>query len=187
MRRQEILDAALTVFAASGYRNASLREIADRIGISQQGLTYHFPTKDALLGAVLHARGERDRDLFEPHEAGPEHYLRALLHLLERNQGSPGLVELHCTLSAEATTAGHPAHEYFQTRYTGVVGRLHHVLGELRDLGQLREGVDPARCARGLVALMDGLQVQWLLSGRSFDMAADVRAHLVSVTTLDLT
>ncbi|WP_432541324.1 TetR/AcrR family transcriptional regulator [Kineococcus sp. SYSU DK002] len=186
-RRREILDAALTVFAASGYRNASLREIADRIGISQQGLTYHFPTKDALLAAVLRARGERDRALFEPDAAAqPESHLRAVLELLERNQATPGLVELHCTLSAEATSADHPAHAYFQERYANLAGRTRRVFEELRAQGRLREGADPARCARALLALMDGLQVQWLLLGKQLDMAADVRAHLASVTTLDL-
>ncbi|WP_432511743.1 TetR/AcrR family transcriptional regulator [Kineococcus sp. SYSU DK001] len=186
LRRQEILDAALTVFAASGYRNASVREIADRIGITQQGLTYHFPTKDALLAAVLRARGERDRALFEADAQGPESHLRAVLELLERNQATPGLVELHCTLSAEATSADHPAHEYFQERYAGILGRTRQVFEELRAQGRLREGADPGRCARALVALMDGLQVQWLLSGKQVDMVADVRAHLASVTTLDL-
>ncbi|ABS04214.1 TetR/AcrR family transcriptional regulator [Kineococcus radiotolerans] len=186
LRRREILDAALTVFAASGYRNASLREIADRIGISQQGLTYHFPTKDVLLAAVLQARGERDRALFDVDEAGPESHLRTLLQLLGSNQATPGLVELHCTLSAEATSPDHPAHAYFQERYAGIVGRTAQVFAELRARGRLREGVDPERCARGLVALMDGLQVQWLLSGKRIDMVADVRAHLTSVTTLDL-
>ncbi|PRY12180.1 TetR/AcrR family transcriptional regulator [Kineococcus rhizosphaerae] len=187
LRRQEILDAALTVFAASGYRSASLREIADRIGISQQGLTYHFPTKDALLAAVLQARGERHRALFENGETTPAGHVRALLDLVEHNQATPGLVELHCTLSAEATAPDHPAHGYFQERYSGIVAHLGRVFGQLREQGLLREGADPAGCARGLVALMDGLQVQWLLSGRGFDMAADVRAHLTSVTTLDLT
>ena len=54
---------------------------------------------------------------------------------------------------------------------------------ELARQGQLRSGIAPSTAARQLVALMDGLQVQWLLDNDSVDMPAEVVAFLEAVTT----
>ncbi|MGY2061863.1 TetR/AcrR family transcriptional regulator, partial [Nocardia gipuzkoensis] len=55
-RKERILEVALKTFAENGFRGASIAEIADRCGLSQPGLLHHFPTKAALLSAVLDYR-----------------------------------------------------------------------------------------------------------------------------------
>ena len=50
--RARIVETALKVFARTGYAAASLREIADPLGISKAALYYHFRSKDELLIAV---------------------------------------------------------------------------------------------------------------------------------------
>jgi hypothetical protein len=49
--------------------------------------------------------------------------------------------------------------------------------------GQLRAGVEPAAAARSTVAVMVGLQLQWLLDPASVDMAADLCAHFRALAT----
>ena len=51
--RDRILDEATALFLSSGYTAASLRMIADRIGITQAAVYYHFRAKDDLLAALL--------------------------------------------------------------------------------------------------------------------------------------
>lgn len=48
-----ILDAALAVFAAHGYRGSTVDEIASRCGMSKPNLLYYFKSKDAIYRAVL--------------------------------------------------------------------------------------------------------------------------------------
>lgn len=97
-----------------------------------------------------------------------------------------GIVELFSVLAAEATSAEHPAHAYFVERYRNLVLTTAVSYGEARDAGALREGIDPGEAAQQLIALMDGLQTQWLLSGCATDMAGVMRAHLQAQLTVPL-
>ncbi len=48
-----ILDAAEAVFAASGYDGATMREIAERAGVAQGLIHYHFSNKQKLFESVI--------------------------------------------------------------------------------------------------------------------------------------
>jgi AcrR family transcriptional regulator len=50
---ERILDAAQQVLITSGYAGLTMRLVARSARISPGNLTYHFPTKNALLGAVI--------------------------------------------------------------------------------------------------------------------------------------
>jgi AcrR family transcriptional regulator len=51
--QEGVLAAALTVFADRGYAGASMRLIAERAGVGQPLVVYHFPTKEALWVATV--------------------------------------------------------------------------------------------------------------------------------------
>ena len=51
--REQILDAAAALFVESGFSGTSTRAIADRVGIRQQSLYYHFAGKDEILVELL--------------------------------------------------------------------------------------------------------------------------------------
>lgn len=61
-RRGEILAAALGVFCERGYSSGSMREIAQRVGVSEPALYRHFPGKEAIFVALMRVAGERARD-----------------------------------------------------------------------------------------------------------------------------
>ncbi len=52
-RREEILRVALGLFASKGTEGTGLREIAERIGVSQPALYHYFASKEALVDAVI--------------------------------------------------------------------------------------------------------------------------------------
>lgn len=62
IRREDIISAAVALYAEAGYYGSSLREIAKRAGITHAGLLYYFPTKEALLAAVLERRDAEDAE-----------------------------------------------------------------------------------------------------------------------------
>ncbi len=53
MTKELILDAAETLFADSGFRATSLRDITGVAGVNLASVHYHFGSKDALLTALL--------------------------------------------------------------------------------------------------------------------------------------
>jgi AcrR family transcriptional regulator len=59
--RERILDVALDLFTEKGFDGTSLREIAERLGVTKAALYYHFASKDDILLALhmrLHAFGK---------------------------------------------------------------------------------------------------------------------------------
>jgi AcrR family transcriptional regulator len=55
-RPEEILDAALAEFTAKGFDAARMEDIARRAGLSKAGVYLYFPSKEAVLKALIEAR-----------------------------------------------------------------------------------------------------------------------------------
>ena len=63
--RERILDVALDLFVAQGYDGTSLRQIAERLGVTKAALYYHFESKEDILRALhmrLHEFGKNALD-----------------------------------------------------------------------------------------------------------------------------
>lgn len=139
-RRAEILRATLEVIAERGYRGASLAAVAERVGLTQQGLLHHFPTKEALLVAVM---AERDQWDAMP---GTGLRLDLLGQLVEYNAMRPGIVQTFSALLGESVTEGHPAREFFTERYRTVRANMAQILRA--EYGErLPSGLTPERAA----------------------------------------
>lgn len=57
-RYDAILDMSEQVFANSGYKGATIREIAERAGVAQGLIHYHFRTKEELFEAMVARRSK---------------------------------------------------------------------------------------------------------------------------------
>ncbi|HMS37861.1 MAG TPA: TetR/AcrR family transcriptional regulator [Arachnia sp.] len=168
--RARILDAALAVFGEQGFEAGSLREVAKVAGISQAGLLHHYPSKVALLSAVLERRDIQAASGTLTHGGGVRR-LAGIIDFARANSAEPFEIDLFAVLSAEATRPEHPANAYMRRRYAWALGELGRTLDDLAAQGHLRPGVDPTETASQLVALWDGLQIQWLLGVGDVDIA----------------
>lgn len=172
-RRAAILEAAMELIAERGYRRTSLAAVAERAGLTQQGLLHHFPSKELLLVGVLEARDRWDAAA----AASGSWRTDTLAQLVEYNATRPGIVQAYTVLSADSVTEDHPARAFFEARFRAVREAL---AGALRaEFGDtLPGGLTPERAAPLLVAVMDGLQLQWLLDPERVDLPASFRDFL---------
>jgi AcrR family transcriptional regulator len=177
-RRAEILDSAIKVFSEAGFHGGSLREIAERVGLSQPGLLHHFASKEQLLEAVLTHRDDLARQRMGPEMPTGIAMIEALIDLTAYNATTPGLVALFTVLSGEATSVDHPGHQYFRQRYGWVREITEEAIAEAQAQGHLRPELDPVEVTRTLIALLDGLQIQWLYEDGGFDMTVPLRAYV---------
>lgn len=182
-RRARILADAMQLFARSGYGDTSLSDIASAVGVSKSTLLHHYPTKEALLSAVLI---QRDRAIRahgeETTTARAADVLRGMPDGAQRNAtDEPGLIEVYAVLSCEAVPASHPAHDYFTDRFRRSIDYFTEMFRLAQLDGDLPEHRDPEREAIWLIALWDGLQYQWLYDREAVDVAEQLRAHLDDV------
>jgi AcrR family transcriptional regulator len=189
-RRELIVSVATEIFGTQGFRAATMLQIAAACGISRTGLLHHFPTKESLLEAVL---ARRDADRGSATEAlaadipeGGRAVLGRLLDAARHNATQPRIVNLFSVLSAEAGDPTHPAHDYFEQRYARLRAELDRALTTLAATDQLVPGTDPHVLAVEIIALMDGLQVQWVLAPDEIDMAAVLRHRLTAALVVPL-
>lgn len=184
-RREQIVESATELFSRAGYRNATILEIAEHAGISRTGLLHHFASKEALLEAVLMKRDLDDEANFGVTD-DPLGGLQRLVRLAQHNAGVRHIVSLFAVLSAEAGDPDHPAHDYFVRRYAATQVSFRDSLQLALDAGILAPDVDVDHEARTLIAIMDGLQIQWLIAPDAVDMAGELRTELQKLLLVPL-
>jgi AcrR family transcriptional regulator len=171
-KRLDILDAAVEIFGSRGFASGTLQEIADQVGMTHAGILHHFGSKDALLLEVLRHRDETDvADLEEQHIPSGMALFRHLVRTAFVNAHRAGIVQAYVVLSAESVTDHHPAREYFVKRYETLRGEVANAFEVVcAEHGVTApETVDLASAS--ILAVMDGLQVQWLLDPDAVDLA----------------
>jgi TetR/AcrR family transcriptional regulator, fatty acid metabolism regulator protein len=65
-RRAQIVDCAIDTIARLGFASASVDQIAKRAGVSKGVITYHFPSKEAIVDAVVEKVVAAGRSYMEP-------------------------------------------------------------------------------------------------------------------------
>lgn len=182
-RRRLILEATCALIAERGFWGLSMQDVADRCGLTVPGLLHYVGSKAGLLVAVLEHRDVEDAKALRvqlgateaevPDEwstGGPAGVdLRQLCAAtMRRNAGQPEIVRLFAVLAVESLNPGHPAHGYFANRQILVTASF-------ADLARPLTG-RPEQLARQIVAMMDGLQVQWLRAPGAIDLVKEWEA-----------
>jgi hypothetical protein len=120
-------------------------------------------TKDGILVAVFEHRDAVDASQAIELTAGQDDPRALLDAVMLRNSRQPEIVRLYSVLDAKGLDEDHPAHTYFARRYARSRGEIQHYLtgGHVPD---------PAAASIHVLAVMDGLQLQWLRDLEGFDL-----------------
>ena len=177
LRRQQIIDAAVDLFAAKGYRGTGVAALADRVGMTATGLLYYFGTKQRLLREVV---AERDRmAAVDPDRPFPlQLTLSSLRDLGRHNAEGSLLTRLYLVLGAESFDADDPLHDFFVDRYA--IGRqfVRALLDDEKAEGRIRQDVDVDQIALEVMATIMGVEFQWLTDPERIDMAQAMETYI---------
>ncbi|MBD9698364.1 TetR/AcrR family transcriptional regulator [Flavimobilis sp. GY10621] len=177
-KRVRILDAALRTFGAKGYTNASLADIAEQVDMTHAGVLHHFGSKHALLLEVLQHRDTDDVvDLPDQHMPDGIELFRHLVRTAFVNARRAGIVQAYAVLSAESVTEGNPGRPYFTGRFRTLRDETVRAFTTMCAEQGTAVPEDVELAAAAILAVMDGLQVQWLLDPDRIDLGrASARA-----------
>lgn len=157
-----MLDEALRLFGSSGYAATSLSDIAAAAEISKAGLLHHFRSKEELFVEVLRQRQQADSAaLALPDELGLWEALRGWVRHLGTSSTRRDLAALNVAVSGEVLQMGQVARKWKEEQLETKVGQLVTHLEHAKSVGELSLEAPSVQIARSLVALADGLLVQW--------------------------
>ena len=177
--RNAILDAAEVVFQERGVSHTSLAEIASAAQVTRGAIYWHFRNKadlfDAMTQRVFEPLEAKFAEMQANAESNPVTILRALaLYFLERVVNDPSYFRLleiswhKCEYVGEMAII-RDAHLECGNRYLEISEQGFELA---RQRGYLPAALD-ARCAAvGLMAVVDGLVVNWTLDKALFPLSA---------------
>ncbi len=112
--RERILDVALDLFLAQGYDGTSLRQIAERLGVTKAALYYHFESKEDILLALhlrIHDFGKEALDSLGDEPMTLQHWGQLLDQVIDQMLAQRKLFLMHQRNQAAMEKLHSEAHE----------------------------------------------------------------------------
>ncbi len=172
-KRQAILRAATDVFAAHGFFNAQMADVARAAGIAAGTVYLYFRSKDDLLVSIFERTMRETIDEARASVAplkDPIHRLRAIarVHLdrlgRDRNLAVVFQVELRQSTKFMERFSATLVREY--------LGIIRGVIASGQQAGVFRAGINPTLAAKLLFGGLDEMATNWILSRRRYTLAA---------------
>ncbi|MFV8817517.1 TetR/AcrR family transcriptional regulator [Haliea sp. E17] len=171
-RRKAILDAVRLQLAEDGYEGLSMRKVAEQASVSPSTLYEIYQSKEHL---ILYSIAESIRNLGleeDQYEPGLERFLHRLESIASFfvSDADTGLAVAKVFLRADKDS---PANEVFLVN--AIEARKTSLL-EMKEMKQLKRGIDVEFLSRTLVALTWGTAILW---ARGFITSAGFQGELI--------
>ena len=163
-KRERILEAAIKVFAAEGFYNAKVSQIAHEAGVADGTIYLYFKSKDDLLINLFEDRMERVnanlREALDTESTAVARLKRIVklhLELVEQNR------DMAEVISVELRQSSKFIREYSNPKFAEFLRTIAGAVVEGQRTGELRTGIDPYVFARALFGALDEIALAWLV------------------------
>lgn len=174
-KRAAVARAALDIVLEKGHRNLTTAEVAERAGMSERSMLYHFPTRDHLLVAAMELQDAQNAQSSTVAQVGTmADPLQEVPRLIARqNTNNPEPLRLFNHLASAAQDPEHPAHEFMVRHNERGIRALAAMVRARQAQGLAHPDIDADAAARQMLAAWSGLQSQWLVDP-GFDLADEL-------------
>ncbi len=180
-RRQQILDAAMQVFARLGFDKARMEDIARRAGLAKGTLYLYFKSKEEIiLGVLDQFMGMELRDFRPLVDLQQTPARERLLQMMERSLADlqrfewllPVLYEFYAL-----ATRNRLVRKGIQRFYRGYLEVLAPIIEQGVARGEFRQ-LDARQAALAISAIFEGTLVLWAFAPEEVDLVPQIRAGL---------
>src|SRR5438128_3614157 len=174
---QQIIDAAIRVFARTGYYNSRVSDIAREAGIASGTIYLYFPTKDEILVTLFREKMAQWVALVRREiatERGAEAKIRKLVALhFAVLEGDPDLAEVVQVELRQGHKFFRGASAHEMSAYFDLIGSTLH---EGMAAGQIRADLPVKIATKMLFGAMDQMATSWVLGKRGYGLTETAEA-----------
>jgi TetR/AcrR family acrAB operon transcriptional repressor len=185
-----VLDSAQHLFVSQGYHGTTMERIAKRAGLTKAAIYFYFDDKRSLLNALLDRVEEQIyRPLFEElnrDELSAADRLVAFLHRQAVSGGEDAeMLLLPVVMSKEFSGSGDPAERRVQALYGRIYAAIERVVADGQRNGEFAPHAPPPEQASIIVAVNDGMLLEWLRRGRGDQLDGETLVRAMRLTVLE--
>jgi TetR/AcrR family transcriptional regulator, fatty acid metabolism regulator protein len=171
-RREEIVRAALRLILKTGYNSVTLADIAEQVGVSKGLISYYFPKKDDVFVAVLEQIVERLTNDFQSFYSADAPAAEKLKMIFVNLFGNERRARRYYTVVIDymaQAIRNRQVQDYTQLIYVSYRTYMERIVRDGVRSGEFHQ-VDPEKTASMILALMEGLMLQWFFDKKGFDL-----------------
>ena len=172
-KRDALLRAAIETFAARGFFNAQVADVARTAGVAAGTVYLYFRGKDDLLISIF------EKTMKEAIAAGRESIARhtdplaqlrtiARLHLDRMSRDR----DLAVVFQVELRQSTKFMERFSATHLRDYLGIIRDVIARGQSMGIFRKNLNPTLAAKLLFGMLDEMATNWILSRRRYSLAA---------------
>ena len=176
-KRDALLRAAIETFAARGFFNAQVADVARTAGVAAGTVYLYFRGKDDLLISIF------EKTMREAIAAGRESIARhtdplaqlrtiARLHLDRMSRDR----DLAVVFQVELRQSTKFMERFSATHLREYLGIIRDVIARGQSMGIFRKNLNPTLAAKLLFGMLDEMATNWILSRRKYSLIADADA-----------
>ena len=178
-RRNQIMEAALTVFSRLGFERASMDNIAKEAGVSKGALYLYYKSKDAIIAKLLQLlfyQALKQVRILAAGEGSVTEQLLAFTRVLTREMDRMAAMQ-PISLQFYAIAARHPTiRQHLRAYFKEYRTLMEEVIQRGVAQDELRADINPTEAAITLTALLEGLALVWLIDPQATDWHVQVES-----------
>jgi AcrR family transcriptional regulator len=176
-RSEQIITAAMALFAEKGFYQATMNDIVAASGLSKGGLYWHFDSKEALVLAILEQVFTQDvsmnAEILEAEGTVAERLTTIMVQSATEIMGMKPIMTIFNEFYALA-----PRSEAVRAIILRYFEQYQTLIGGLIEQGMAADEfqkMEPLTAAKLLIAQMEGLVLLWVLSNMESDLMAECK------------